>query len=114
ESLMPQVVTVQSKPEEVGDEPCLIVRETEAIVAVCPNRRQAIEALLQQQPDTQLIIADDGLQHYKLQRDIEWVVVDSARGFGNKQLLPTGFLREPISRLQGTTVIYHQRTESSN
>lgn len=114
ESLMPQVVTVQSKPEEVGDEPCLIVRETGAMVAVCPNRQQAIEALLQQQPDIQLIIADDGLQHYKLQRDIEWVVVDSARGFGNKQLLPTGFLREPISRLKGTTVIYHQRSESSN
>ena len=113
ESLMPQVVTLQSKPEEVGDEPCLIVRETGVAVAVCPNRQQAIEALLKQQPDTQLIIADDGLQHYKMQRDIEWVVVDSARGFGNKQLLPTGFLREPISRLKGTTVIYHERTDSS-
>lgn len=113
ESLMPQLVTLQSKPEEVGDEPFLIVRETGAAVAVCPNRQQAIEVLLKQQPDTQLIIADDGLQHYKMQRDIEWVVVDSARGFGNKQLLPTGFLREPISRLQGTTVIYHERTESS-
>lgn len=109
ESLMPQVVTSQSKPHQVGDEPCLIVRETGALVAVCPDRQQAIQCLLQQQPETQLIIADDGLQHYKLQRDIEWVVVDSSRGFGNKQLLPTGFLREPISRLQGTTVVYHQR-----
>lgn len=111
ESLMPQIVTAQSQPHEVGDEPCLIVRETGAVVAVCPDRQLAIESLLKQQPQTQLIIADDGLQHYKLQRDIEWVVVDSARGFGNKQLLPTGFLREPISRLQGTTVVYHQRLD---
>lgn len=109
ESLMPQLVTLNSKPEEVGDEPFLIVRETGAAVAVCPNRQQAIQSLLVHQPDLQLIIADDGLQHYKLHRDIEWVVVDSARGFGNKQLLPTGFLREPLGRLKGTTVIYHQR-----
>lgn len=109
EALMPQIVTAESQPDEVGDEPCLIVRETGAVVAVCPNRQLAIESIIEHEPETQLIIADDGLQHYKLQRDIEWVVVDSARGFGNKQLLPTGFLREPISRLQGTTVVYHQR-----
>lgn len=109
ESLMPQIVTLQSLPKQVGDEPCLIVRETRAAVAVCPNRQQAIETLLTHYPDTQLIIADDGLQHYKLQRDLEWVVVDSDRGFGNKQLLPAGFLREPLSRLKQATVIYHQR-----
>ena len=114
ESLMPQIVTLQSKPQDVGDEPCLIVRETGAVVAVCPNRQQAIESILKHQPDTQLIIADDGLQHYKLQRDIEWVVVDSARGFGNKQLLPTGFLREPIRRLQDTTVIFHERLDQQS
>ncbi|WP_296403199.1 tetraacyldisaccharide 4'-kinase [Psychrobacter sp.] len=113
ESLMPQIVTVNSKPQEVGDEPCLIIRETGAVVAVCPNRQQAIETLLNQHSDIQLIIADDGLQHYKLQRDIEWVVVDSARGFGNKQLLPTGFLREPISRLKDSTVIYHEPYDKS-
>ncbi|WP_019673047.1 tetraacyldisaccharide 4'-kinase [Psychrobacter lutiphocae] len=114
ESVMPKVVTATSRPEQVGDEPCLIFRETQACVAVCPNRQQAIELILKQQPDTQLIIADDGLQHYKLQRDIEWIVVDSGRGFGNKQLLPTGFLREPLSRLKQGTVIFHQKPAPHN
>lgn len=105
---MPALVSTGSLPSVVGDEPCLIVNMTDAPMAVCPNRQQAITTLLDAYPNLQLIIADDGLQHYALQRDIEWIVVDAARGFGNQQLLPTGFLREPMSRLQGATVIYHK------
>ncbi|MEN2750754.1 tetraacyldisaccharide 4'-kinase [Psychrobacter sp. FBL11] len=108
-SQMPALVTKESLPSTVGDEPCLIVNTTAAPMAVCPNRKQAITTLLNAHPDLQLIIADDGLQHYALQRDIEWIVVDVARGFGNEQLLPTGFLREPIARLKNTTVIYHEK-----
>ena len=111
-SQMPALVSVESSPKLVGDEPCLIVNMTGAAMAVCPNRQQAITTLLESYPDLQLIIADDGLQHYALQRDIEWIVVDAARGFGNKQLLPTGFLREPISRLKGANVVYHQKEAS--
>lgn len=111
-SQMPALVSTESSPKVVGDEPCLIVNMTGAAMSVCPNRQQAITILLESYPDLQLIIADDGLQHYALQRDIEWIVVDAARGFGNKQLLPTGFLREPISRLKGANVIYHQKTAS--
>lgn len=107
-SQMPALVDAASLPNVVGDEPCLIVNMTNAPMAVCPDRKQAIITLLAAHPDLQFIIADDGLQHYALQRDIEWIVVDSARGFGNQQLLPTGFLREPMSRLQGVTVIYHE------
>lgn len=106
---MPALVTADSLPRVVGDEPCLIVSMTGVAMAVCPHRQQAIETLLAAHPDLQLIIADDGLQHYALQRDIEWIVVDVARGFGNQQLLPTGFLREPISRLQDATVIEHTK-----
>ena len=106
---MPALVSAESSPKLVGDEPCLIVNMTGAAMAVCPNRQQAITTLLDSYPDLQLVIADDGLQHYALQRDIEWIVVDAARGFGNKQLLPTGFLREPISRLKGANVVYHQK-----
>ena len=113
-SQMPALVSAESSPKVVGDEPCLIVNMTRAAMAVCPNRQQAIATLLESYPDLQLIIADDGLQHYALQRDIEWIVVDAARGFGNKQLLPTGFLREPISRLKGANVIYHQKIASSS
>jgi tetraacyldisaccharide 4'-kinase len=106
---MPALVHADSLPSIVGDEPSLIVSMTGAAMAVCPNRQQAITTLLNAYPDLQLIIADDGLQHYALQRDIEWIVVDASRGFGNKQLLPTGFLREPMSRLQGANVVYHQK-----
>lgn len=113
-SQMPALVIDTSLPSIVGDEPCLIVNMTGAAMAVCPNREQAITTLLDTYPDLQLIIADDGLQHYALQRDIEWIVVDAARGFGNKQLLPTGFLREPISRLKGSSVIYHESLETAS
>lgn len=111
---MPALVGADSLPSVVGDEPCLIVNITNAPMAVCPNRQQAITTLLAAYPDLQLIIADDGLQHYALKRDIEWIVVDAARGFGNKQLLPTGFLREPLSRLQGATVIYHKKQQTDS
>ena len=110
-SQMPALVHADSLPSIVGDEPSLIVNMTGAAMAVCPNREQAITTLLKAYPDLQLIIADDGLQHYALQRDIEWIVVDASRGFGNQQLLPTGFLREPISRLQGANVVYHEKAD---
>lgn len=110
-SQMPALVYADSLPSIVGDEPCLIVNMTGAAMAVCPNRKQAITTLLNAHPDLQLIIADDGLQHYALQRDIEWIVVDASRGFGNQQLLPTGFLREPMSRLQGANVVYHEKAD---
>lgn len=108
-SQMPALVSATSLPHVVGDEPCLIAHMTGTAMAVCPNRQQAIATLLKAEPNLQLVIADDGLQHYALQRDIEWIVVDAARGFGNKQLLPTGFLREPVSRLEGANVIYHEK-----
>ncbi|MDN3452739.1 MULTISPECIES: tetraacyldisaccharide 4'-kinase [unclassified Psychrobacter] len=112
-SQMPALVSTTSLPHVVGDEPCLIAHMTGAAMTVCPNRQQAITALLNVEPDLQLIIADDGLQHYALQRDIEWIVVDAARGFGNEQLLPTGFLREPVSRLEGANVIYHEKPDTN-
>lgn len=107
---MPSIVTTHSTPNEVGDEPCLIVQRTGVPMAVCPNRGEAIDLLLKQFPHIQLILSDDGLQHFALDRDENWIVVDADRGFGNRQLLPTGFLREPITRLRkpNTTVIFHQ------
>lgn len=106
---MPLLVNESTTPAQAGDEPCLIVQTTGVAMVVCPNRGQAIDLLLQHYPDLQIILADDGLQHYALDRDKNWVVVDSVRGFGNRQVLPVGFLREPISRLDepNTNVIYH-------
>lgn len=81
-------------PEQSGDEPALIHRATQAPVFVAARRADAARALLAAHPSTQLIICDDGLQHYALQRDIEIAVFDE-RGTGNGWLLPAGPLREP-------------------
>lgn len=115
-SQMPCIVTPQSTPAQVGDEPCLIVQTTQmqgnaVPMAVSPNRGEAIDLLLSHFPNIQLILADDGLQHHALDRDKNWIVVDGDRGFGNRQVLPVGFLREPLARLiqPNTEVIFHQQ-----
>ncbi|WP_150539289.1 tetraacyldisaccharide 4'-kinase [Actinobacillus vicugnae] len=100
----PQLVTKQSSAEMVGDEPMLIVQRTGVPLAISPNRQQSIELLLSQF-ELDLIITDDGLQHYALQRDIEWVVVDGERRFGNGFVLPAGGLRELPSRLKQVQVV---------
>lgn len=92
----PCLVSPQSKAAEVGDEPMLLAAKCP--VAVDPDRDQAARLLLEQQ-DCDLLLSDDGLQHYRLQRDIEIVVVDGQRGWGNGHCLPAGPLREPIARL---------------
>ncbi|PZL97940.1 tetraacyldisaccharide 4'-kinase [Pantoea graminicola] len=95
----PLLVTAQTGTKQAGDEPVLIAQRTAAPVAVAPKRRQAIEALLAQGP-LDLIITDDGLQHYALQRDREIVVVDGVRRFGNGWWLPAGPMRERADRLR--------------
>ena len=80
--------------EQSGDEPALIRRATGAPVFVAPRRADAARALLAVHPAVQVIVSDDGLQHYALQRDIEIAVFDE-RGAGNGWLLPAGPLREP-------------------
>ena len=93
----PMLVSTKSNAAEVGDEPLLLA--TACPVVVDPDRYRAAKSLLEQ-TDCDLILSDDGLQHYRLPRDIEIAVVDGERGFGNGQCLPAGPLREPVSRLQ--------------
>ncbi|MEZ5484268.1 MAG: tetraacyldisaccharide 4'-kinase [Lysobacteraceae bacterium] len=93
------VADADSDAAEVGDEPLLIARQCDVPVAVAEWRADAATALLSRR-DCDILIADDGLQHYGLARDIEIAVVDGQRGFGNGWLLPAGPLREPLSRLQ--------------
>ncbi|MEB3752835.1 tetraacyldisaccharide 4'-kinase [Acinetobacter sp. MD2(2019)] len=102
----PLFVDADATADLVGDEPCLIVQRTAVPMAVGPNRQQAIELLLQH-GQFDLILSDDGLQHWALARQIEWVVLDRTRGLGNEKLLPEGYLREPKTRLQQVTVIEH-------
>lgn len=94
----PQQVRPDSDPDMVGDEPVVISRRTQCPVAVGPDRVAAAEALLRYN-DVDVVISDDGLQHYALERDIEIVVIDGVRRFGNRLCLPAGPLREPVSRL---------------
>ncbi|MBO0213988.1 tetraacyldisaccharide 4'-kinase [Vibrio sp. Vb2880] len=94
----PLVVDAQTPAAHCGDEPKLIHQRTGAPVAVDPIRANAVKALLAQAID--VVITDDGLQHYALERDIEFVVIDGVRRFGNEQMIPLGPLREPIARLK--------------
>jgi tetraacyldisaccharide 4'-kinase len=104
----PRAATVASGATEVGDEPVLLARRSGCPVWVGPDRVRVIEALRAQHPDVDVVILDDGLQHYRLRRDLEIAVVD-ARGFGNGFLLPAGPLREPPSRLRSVgTVVSHE------
>ena len=96
-------VTVASLASEVGDEPLLIAHRAQCPVMVARDRVAAAQALLQAHPTVNVILSDDGLQHYSLQRDIEIVLFD-ARGVGNGWLLPAGPLRESVSRRCDFTV----------
>jgi tetraacyldisaccharide 4'-kinase len=94
----PQQVRADSDPAVVGDEAVMLARMTRCPIAVGPDRVAAAEALLEYS-ECNVILADDGLQHYALGRDIEIAVVDGERRFGNGHCLPAGPLREPASRL---------------
>ncbi|MCL2907630.1 tetraacyldisaccharide 4'-kinase [Shewanella fodinae] len=94
-----RLVSATSTPADVGDEPCMIVRRTGVPMAVGADRIASAHLLLQS-AIVDIIISDDGLQHYRLARDIELVVLDANRGLGNGMLLPAGPLREGAWRLE--------------
>ncbi|WP_293370940.1 tetraacyldisaccharide 4'-kinase [Nevskia sp.] len=94
----PLRVSASTDPAECGDEPALIARRCGVPVAVAPDRIAAARLLIEQD-GVDLLIADDGLQHYRLARDLEFCVIDGARCLGNGARLPAGPLREPAARL---------------
>lgn len=100
----PQAVAPDSDPAQVGDEPVLLATATGCPMTVAPDRVAAARALLENH-DCNVIISDDGLQHYALGRDIEIAVVDGERRFGNGHCLPAGPLREPARRLKAVDLI---------
>ncbi len=93
----PRDVRSDTAPEEVGDEAVLLAQRTGAIVVAGPDRVAAAQRAIK--CGAEIVLSDDGLQHYRLARDREIVVIDGRRGVGNRQLLPAGPLREPVSRL---------------
>jgi len=100
----PLLLTGQTTTAQAGDEPVLIFQRTGAPVAVSPVRSEAVQALLSQ-TDVQMVITDDGLQHYALARDKEIVVIDGVRRFGNGWWLPAGPMRERASRLKSVDAV---------
>ncbi|MGO3908259.1 tetraacyldisaccharide 4'-kinase [Huaxiibacter chinensis] len=100
----PLLLNAQTSTAEAGDEPVLIFQRTGVPVAVSPKRSEAVQALLAEQA-VQLVITDDGLQHYALARDKEIVVIDGVRRFGNGWWLPAGPMRERESRLRSVDAV---------
>ena len=98
-----RVVRSDSSWREVGDEPLLVQHRTGCATVVARDRVAGARALVEQGVD--VVIADDGLQHLRLARDCEIVVIDGVRGFGNGRVLPAGPLREPVSRLDEADAI---------
>lgn len=108
----PYSVTAASGVAESGDEPLLLARRTGCPVVIAPDRCAAAQYLLARQ-HCDILISDDGLQHYALARDIEWVVVDAARGVGNGRCLPVGPLREPAQRLNDASALLVNKTAAA-
>jgi len=100
----PLLLTADTTTAEAGDEPVLIFQRTGAPVAVSPVRSEAVQALLNQ-AQVQIVITDDGLQHYALARDKEIVVIDGVRRFGNGWWLPAGPMRERAARLRSVDAV---------
>lgn len=100
----PRLVAANSNAAEVGDEPLMLHQQSSCPVVVCPDRVSAARFLLAHTP-CDIIISDDGLQHYRLARDLEIILLDGSRGLGNGQLLPAGPLREGPWRLKTADMV---------
>ena len=105
----PVLVNEKSKPDLVGDEAVMIAKQTNCETVSCGNRVDATKLLLNKKP-IDVIIHDDGLQHYKLARDYEIALINNHKLFGNSFLLPAGPLREPRSRLNNVDIIAYTNT----
>jgi len=101
---LPWRVRADQSATVAGDEPLLIVQRSGVPLVIDPDRSRAVQALLEQE-ELDLLLADDGLQHYRLARDLELVLIDAARGLGNRRCLPAGPLREPAQRLASVDAV---------
>lgn len=109
----PQQVRKDSDPRMVGDETVLLARRCGCPIAAAPRRIAAARALLEH-TDCDIILSDDGMQHYDMYRELEIAVVDGVRRFGNGFCLPAGPLREPISRLNSVDMVVVNGIASRN
>jgi tetraacyldisaccharide 4'-kinase len=110
---LPWRVRAEQGAELAGDEPLLIVRRSGVPLVIDPDRSRAVQALLEQE-ELDLILSDDGLQHYRMGRDLELVLIDAARGLGNRRCLPAGPLREPPERLESVDAVLRNGAEADS
>ncbi|MDM4770140.1 tetraacyldisaccharide 4'-kinase [Solimonas sp. SE-A11] len=101
----PMLVSPDTDPALCGDEPALMAQRSGVPLAVAPDRLAGGRLLLARHPGVDVLVCDDGLQHYRLARDLELCIVDGARGYGNGWLLPAGPLREPPARARAAALI---------
>ncbi|MEP4545837.1 MAG: tetraacyldisaccharide 4'-kinase [Saccharospirillum sp.] len=94
----PLLVTTDTDAGQCGDEPKALAQQLGCPVVVDPDRDRAVRYLVKQYP-LDAVISDDGLQHYRMGRDLELIMIDGVRGLGNGQMLPAGPLREPADRI---------------
>lgn len=109
----PRWVDIDSDPKQVGDEAVLLRRNTNCQLVIGTDRVAAVKTLLAK-THCDVVISDDGLQHYRMGRDLEIVIVDGARGFGNKCYLPAGPLRESPKRLREVDFVVTQVSSQDN
>ena len=95
-----------------GDEPALLAKQTSVPVCVCVKRSLAVQCIADE-TDANVVVSDDGLQHYAMRRDVEIAVIDVERGLGNGWMLPAGFLREPPQRLLQTDLMVLQTVKNA-
>ncbi|WPL16412.1 Tetraacyldisaccharide 4'-kinase [Thiorhodovibrio winogradskyi] len=100
----PRRVPARGDPRDHGDEAVLLANRSGCPVMAGADRVAAARRLLSE-CDCDLLLADDGLQHYRLRRDLEILLVDGRRGFGNRRCLPAGPLREPVSRARRANIL---------
>ena len=112
-SSLPWRVRADQSAAQAGDEPLLIVQRTGVPLMIDPDRSRAVRALLAEE-SVDLILCDDGLQHYRLARDLELVLIDAARGLGNGRCLPAGPLREPVERLAEVDAVLFNGAEADS
>lgn len=105
------LLTADSRPEDIGDEPCMMFQRLQVPVAVCQNRVLAIQAC--EHVGCDVIVSDDGLAHYRFERDCNIVCMDGVRGLGSGYTLPAGPLREPKSRLKSVDFCVTTSSKSS-
>ncbi|WP_342649361.1 tetraacyldisaccharide 4'-kinase [Pseudomonas sp. REB1044] len=108
---LPWQVTPDQHASQAGDEPLLIVQRTGVPLMIDPDRSRAVQALLACET-LDVVLCDDGMQHYRLARDLELVLIDAVRGLGNGRCLPAGPLREPVERLAQVDAVLHNGASS--